>query len=147
MEEQTALPKVIEWKQRDIPHCTEIENELAFPGSGGAPVRVRMFMRKIDLGDSYMVFNHLSRNSEAAQTFIVTGTKGEVEGDYREDQVENVFLLADGTVLRTGPQTVKVLLNAPYAGLSPEEILQQFGKDHPVLSCPMRSSTDDARQP
>ena len=117
MEEQTSLPKVVEWKQRDIPHGTEIESEVTFPGSGGAPVRVRMFMRKIDLGDSYVVFTHLCRNSEAAQTFILTGTKGEVEGDRRTDQVENVILRADGTVLRAAPQTVKVRLNDPYAGL------------------------------
>jgi hypothetical protein len=70
---------------------------------------VRGFQREIDLGDSYVTLNHSIRGSQPAQTILVYGTKGEVDGDFRTDQTEMLVLRADGTVQRT-EQTVKTWL-------------------------------------
>lgn len=129
------LPRVIERKERDIPHGSEIELAVEFTRVDGRKTLVRTFSRKIDLGDSYVVICHSSRNSEAPLTQILSGTKGAVDGNFRSDQLETVTLLADGTVRRAGLQNVKVRLDNPYPGLSFDEALQRMGKDRPAGPC------------
>jgi hypothetical protein len=105
---------------------------------------VRNFSREIDLGDSYVTLNHWSRGSHPAQTVLVYGRKGEVDGDFRTDETEMLVLRADGTVQRT-EQTVKTWMkyeairdrlrdkyrSGMAAGLSPDEIFQKIRACHP----------------
>jgi hypothetical protein len=97
------------------------------------------FLREVDLDDSYVTLTHSARGSEPAQTILVCGRKGEVEGDFRTDETEMLVLRADGTLQRT-EQTVKTWLkydtirdglreryrSGMRAGQTPDEIYQQI---------------------
>ena len=96
---------------------------------------VHNFLRQIDLGDSYVTLTHSSRGSEPAQTILICGKKGEIDGDFRTDKTEMLVLEADGTVRRT-EQTVKTWpkydamidsVREKYrSGLSPGEIFRNI---------------------
>jgi hypothetical protein len=132
---QTALPHIVNLTSRDIPNGYELETAVEYPREDGSTLLVRSFYREIDLGDSYITLNHSTRGFEPAQTILVCGKKGEVDGDFRTDQTEMLILQIDGTVQRT-EQTVKTWLkydairdrmrekyrSGMAAGLSPDEI-------------------------
>lgn len=140
----TTAPRILDLASRDIPHGYELETAVEFPREDGSKMLVRNFSREIDLGDSYMTLNHWSRGAEPAQTVLVFGRKGEVDGDFRTDETEMLVLRADGSVQRT-EQTVKTWIkydairdqlrekyrNGLKAGLSPDEIFQQIRTSHP----------------
>jgi hypothetical protein len=94
---------------RDVPHGYELESSVELPLKNGVKMVVRSFLRQIDLGDSYVTLTHSSRGLEPAQTILICGKKGEIDGDFRTDQTEMLVLQSDGTVLRT-EQTVKTWL-------------------------------------
>ena len=128
-------PHIVNLASRDIPNGYELETAVEYPREDGSTLLVRSFYREIDLGDSYITLNHSTRGFEPAQTILVCGKKGEVEGDFRTDQTEMLILQIDGTVQRT-EQTVKTWLkydairdrmrekyrSGMAAGLSPDEI-------------------------
>jgi hypothetical protein len=137
-------PRIVDLASRDIPHGHELETAVEYPRADGSRTLVRNFSREIDLGDSYVTLNHWSRGAEPAQTVLVFGRKGEVDGDFRTDETEMLVLRADGTVQRT-EQTVKTWMkydairdglreryrSGMAAGLSPDEIFQQIRASHP----------------
>jgi hypothetical protein len=139
MDHPETLLRLIELKDRDIPHGYELETTIEQTRSDGSKAIVRQFFRELDFGDSYVTVHHLSRDAEAAQTFIVSGRKGEVAGDFRTDTTEMLTLRADGTVHRSA-QTVKTWIqheairerlretyrNGLKAGLSPDEVYQKL---------------------
>jgi len=139
MENPATRPRIIDLKSREVPHVYELETSVEYTRQDGSQTLVRHFMREVDFGDSYLTLNHWSRNSEAAQTVIVSGTKGEVAGDFRTDRTEMLILEADGSVRRS-EQTVKTSLryeavrgelrerhrNEMKSGLSPDEIYRKF---------------------
>jgi hypothetical protein len=110
-------PRVIDLQDRDIPHGYEFESVIEYPGAPGV---TRHFWRELDFGESYMTLYHVSRNFGPAQTMIVSGFKGEIDGDFRTDRTEMLVLRPDGTVRRT-QQTVKTWLK--YEGI--RETLRQ----------------------
>jgi hypothetical protein len=128
-------PHIVNLASRDIPNGYELETAVEYPREDGSTLLVRSFHREIDLGDSYITLNHSTRGFEPAQTILVCGKKGEVDGDFRTDQTEMLILQIDGTVQRT-EQTVKTWLkydairdrlrekyrSGMAAGLSPDEI-------------------------
>ena len=128
-------PHIVNLASRDIPNGYELETAVEYPREDGSTLLVRSFYREIDLGDSYITLNHSTRGFEPAQTILVCGKKGEVDGDFRTDQTEMLILQIDGTVQRT-EQTVKTWLkydairdrlrekyrSGMAAGLSPDEI-------------------------
>ena len=128
-------PHIVNLASRDIPNGYELETAVEYPREDGSTLLVRSFYREIDLGDSYITLNHSTRGFEPAQTILVCGKKGEVDGDFRTDQTEMLVLQIDGTVQRT-EQTVKTWLkydairdglrekyrSGMAAGLSPDEI-------------------------
>jgi hypothetical protein len=140
----TAAPRIVDLASRDIPHGYELETVVEYPREDGSRMLVRNFSREIDLGDSYVTLNHWSRGMEPAQTVLVYGRKGEVDGDFRTDETEMLVLRADGTVERT-EQTVKTWMKydairdrmrdkyrgGMAAGLSPDEIFQRIRASHP----------------
>jgi hypothetical protein len=140
----TAAPRIVDLASRDIPHGYELEAVVEYPREDGSRMLVRNFSREIDLGDSYVTLNHWSRGMEPAQTVLVYGRKGEVDGDFRTDETEMLVLRADGTVERT-EQTVKTWMKydairdrmrdkyrgGMAAGLSPDEIFQRIRASHP----------------
>lgn len=103
-------PRIVDLASRDIPHGYELESAVELPREGGDTMLVRYFSRELDFGDSYLTLNHWSRGAEPAQTVIIFGKKGEVEGDFRTDETEMLHLRADGSVHRT-EQTVKTSLH------------------------------------
>jgi hypothetical protein len=131
----TAAPRLLDMACRDIPHGYELESSMEMPYENGTTVLVRSFYRQMDLGDSYVTLSHSSRGSAPAQTILVCGKKGEVDGDFRTDETEMLVLEADGTVRRT-EQTVKTWLKHDAMmerirekfrlGLSPDEIFQRI---------------------
>jgi len=128
-------PRILNLASRDVPGGYELETEVEYPLEDGRVRQVRGFCREIDLGDSYVILNHWSRGGEPAQTVLIFGKKGEVDGDYRTYETEMLLLQIDGTVRRT-EQTVKTYLkwdairaglrekyrNGMQAGLTPDEI-------------------------
>jgi hypothetical protein len=139
MSEPTMSPRIVDLVSRDIPHGYELETVVEYPRDDGSRMLVRGFLREVDLGDSYVTLTHSSRGSEPAQTILVCGRKGDIDGDFRTDETEMLVLRADGTVQRT-EQTVKTWLkydairvglrekyrNGMQAGLTPDDIFQQI---------------------
>jgi hypothetical protein len=131
----TNSPRLVDLACRDIPHGYELESSVEFASGDGSTTLVRSFFREIDMGDSYMALSHTSRGSAPAQTILVCGKKGEVDGDFRTDETEMLVLRADGGIQRT-EQTVKTWLkHQPIvdrmrekfrSGLSAEEIMRQI---------------------
>jgi hypothetical protein len=135
----TIVPRIVDLASRDIPHGYELETAVEYPREDGSKMLVRNFCRELDLGDSYVTLNHWSRGAEPAQTVLVFGRKGEVDGEFRTDETEMLVLRADGTVQCT-EQTVKTWMkydairdrlrdryrSGMQAGLSPDEIFQQI---------------------
>jgi hypothetical protein len=138
------LPHIVSLASRDVPGGFELETVVELPREGGETILVRNFSREIDLGDSYVTLTHCSRGWQPAETILIFGKKGEVDGDFRTDETEMLVLQIDGTVRRT-EQTVKTYLKwdtirerlrAKYregmaAGLTPDEIHHRIqGDDH-----------------
>jgi hypothetical protein len=135
----TTVPRIVDLVSRDIPHGYELETVVEYPRDDGSKMLVRGFLREVDLGDSYVTLTHSARGSDPAQTILVCGRKGEVDGDFRTDETEMLVLRADGTIHRT-EQTVKTWLkydairdrlrekyrSGMQAGLSPDEVHQQI---------------------
>jgi hypothetical protein len=140
----TTVPRIVDLTSRDIPHGYELATAVEYPREDGSRMLVRNFSREIDLGDSYLTLNHWSRGTEPAQTVLVFGRKGEVDGDFRTDETEMLVFRTDGTVQRT-EQTVKTWMKCDAirermrdryrsgmaAGLSPDEIFQRLRALHP----------------
>ena len=96
----SAAPKLTDLRIRDIPHGLEAESATEFIGEDGRKRRMRSFVRKVDWGDSYTVFNHFAMDGQPPRTMITSGRKGQIEGDWRRDVIEVVELLADGSVTK-----------------------------------------------
>lgn len=139
----SPTPHIVSLASRDVPGGYELETSVELPRNGETTL-VRSFYREIDLGDSYLTLNHTSRGSQPAQTVLIFGRKGEIDGEFRTDETEMLVLESDGTVRRT-EQTVKTYLKwdairerlrAQYreglaAGLTPDEIYRRIqGDDH-----------------
>lgn len=114
MSEPAVRPRIVDLISRDIPHGYELETAVEYPREDGSTMLVRGFCREVDLGDSYVTLNHTSRGSEPAQTILVFGRKGEIDGDFRNDETDMLVLRPDGSVHRT-EQAVKTWLK--YDGL------------------------------
>ena len=137
MVDSNGMTRIIDMQWRDIPRGFECESAFEMTRADGSKTLVREFWRQIDLGDSYVTLRHAARDSQPAQTFLVTGKKGEIEGDFRTDVTEMLTFGADGSVRRT-EQTVKTWLKGDEirdkartwyregreAGLTADEIFQ-----------------------
>jgi hypothetical protein len=144
LERTRVEPRIVDLASRDIPHGYETETVVEYPGKDGSRMLVRGFHREIDLGDSYVTLNHSTRGSQPAQTILVYGKKGEIDGDFRTDETEMLVLRTDGTVQRT-EQTVKTWLKydairdslrdryrrGMAAGQTPDEIHRQIRASQP----------------
>jgi len=148
MSEPAVLPRIVDLKSRDIPHGYELETAVEYPThADGSTMMVRYFYREVDLGDSYFMLRHSTRGSEPAQTMLVCGKKGQIDGDFRTDETEMLVLRPDGTVRRT-EQTVKTWLkydglrdrmreryrSGMQAGQTPDQIYQQIAEEGTLQS-------------
>ena len=125
-------PKILNWQVRDIPHGMEVEGAIEFTRDDGGRRQIRSFVRKVDWGDSYTVFNHIAVEAQPAQTMIISAQKGEVEGNWRRDTFEIVELLPDGSTRRHPPQAVPVWTGTPFSeGLSAEELFARMRTNAP----------------
>ena len=127
---EPSPPRLLNLRLRDIPHGMEAESAIEFTGEDGSKKQMRSFVRKVDWGDSYTLFNHFALDAQPARTMITSGQKGEIEGDWRRDVIEVVELLADGTARRFAPQTVPVWTRNPfYEGTSTQDMFARMQKD------------------
>jgi hypothetical protein len=125
----SAAPKLTDLKIRDISHGLETESSTEFIGEDGIKRRMRSFVRKVDWGDSYTVFNHIAVDGQPPRTMITSGRKGQVEGDWRRDVIEVVELLADGSARSHPPQIVPVWLRNPfYEATSKQDMFDRLRK-------------------
>lgn len=138
MEEQLALSQVVGVERREVPHGYEMETVMEYSRSDGSKTTVRRFFREVDFGDTYVNLQHLTRGSEPAQTIIVSGTKGEVDGAFRTDRTEMLVLHADGTVSRS-EQIVKTWVTA-------EPIREKLLEDYRRALASGQSTTDYYRE-
>lgn len=136
-------PRIVELNSHDVPHGYELNSSVEYPREDGGNLVVRHFCRELDFGDSYITLNHWSRGSQPAQTVLIFGKKGAVEGDFRADETEMLLLRPDGSVQRTR-QTVKTSLqfdsiraglrekyrSGMAAGLTPDEIHREIRASH-----------------
>lgn len=132
-------PRILSMSSRDVPGGYELESAVEFPREDGSSMLVRNFSREINLGDSYVQLRHWSRGDAPAETVLVFGKKGEMDGEFRTDETEMLVLRPDGSVQHT-EQTVKTslrydairdLLREKYragmaAGLAPDQIHRQI---------------------
>ena len=124
-----AAPKLTDLRIRDISHGLETESATEFIGEDGIKRRMRSFVRKVDWGDFYTVFNHVAVDGQPPRTMITSGRKGQIEGDWRRDVIEVVELLADGSARSYPPQTVPVWLRNPfYEATSKQDMLDRLRK-------------------
>ncbi len=115
--------KVVDLQLRDIPQGMEGEVAVEQTCADGSKNLVRTFVRKVDWGEFYTVLQHVGSDAQGTRTMIVSGKKGEVEGDWRRDLVEMIELLPDGGVRRHAAQTVPVWVRNPfYESHSTEEV-------------------------
>jgi hypothetical protein len=147
MSDPEVVPRIVNLASRDIPHGYELETAVEYPRGDGSTMLVRAFCREVDLGDSYVTLNHNTRGSEPAQTILVFGRKGKVDGDFRTDETEMLVLRPDGSVHRT-EQTVKTWLKydglrdrlrdryrtGMQAGQTPDQIRQQIEEEGTLQS-------------
>jgi hypothetical protein len=147
MSEPIVLPRIVNLASRDIPHGYELETAVEYPREDGSKMLVRGFCREMDLGDSYVTLSHATRGSEPAQTILVFGRKGQVDGDFRTDETEMLVLRPDGSVHRT-EQTVRTWLkydglgdrlreryrSGMQAGQTPDQIRQQIEEEGTLQS-------------
>jgi hypothetical protein len=125
----SAAPKLTDLKIRDISHGLETESATEFIGEDGIKRRMRSFVRKVDWGDSYTVFNHVAIDGQPPRTMITWGRKGQIDGDWRRDVIEVVELLADGSAHSYPPQSVPVWLRNPfYEATSKKDMLDRLRK-------------------
>ena len=123
----SEAPQITDLKIRDIPHGLESESATEFIGEDGSKRRMRSFVRKVDWGDTYTVFNHFAMDGQPPRTMITSGRKGQIEGDWRRDVIEVVELLADGSARSYPPQTVPVWLRNPlYEATSKKDLLARL---------------------
>ncbi len=132
---KTNSPRLVDLSCRDVPHGYELESSVEFARGDGGRRLVRYFCREIDLSDSYLTLRHTSRGSAPAETILVCGRKGDVDGDFRTDETEMLVLRTDGTIQRT-EQTVKTWLKYQpmvdrmrdkfRSGLSAEDVMRQI---------------------
>lgn len=119
--------KVVDLQMRDIPQGMEVEVAVEQTRSDGSKNLVRTFVRKVDWGEFYTILQHVGSDAQGTRTMIVSGKKGEVEGDWRRDLVEMIELLPDGGVRRHAAQTVPVSMRNPfYESHSTEEVRQRM---------------------
>jgi len=64
----SAAPQLTDLRIRDIPHGLESESGMEFTGEDGSKRRMRSFVRKVDWGDSYAVFNHFALDGQPSRT-------------------------------------------------------------------------------
>ncbi len=106
--------KILDLQMRDIPQGMEVETAVEMTRANGSKNLVRTFVRKVDWGDFYTVLQHIGSDAQGTCTMIVSGKKGEVEGDWRRDVVEMIELLPDGGVRRHAAQTIPVWVRNPF---------------------------------
>ena len=136
MSEDSAPPmRIIDLQWREIANGYECEAVFEMTKSDGSKTLRREFWHQVDLGDCYVTVRHASRDSGPAETSLVIGKKGDVEGEFRNDRTEMLVLQPNGNVRRT-EQTVKSSLKADAirekvagwyregtaAGLTPDQI-------------------------
>jgi hypothetical protein len=143
MNDAATSVRILDLQDRDIPHGYEFEATIEQTRLDGGKSIVRQFCRELDFGGAYLTVSHMSRDSDPARTWIVSGTKGEVAGDFRTDRTEMLALCADGTVHRS-EQTVKTWLKyegirerlreayrgGKEAGLSADQVCQRLRSRH-----------------
>jgi hypothetical protein len=134
---ESAPPRLLGLQLRDIPHGMEASATVEYTCEDGTRSHASSFVRKVDWGDSYTVFNHFSWDGQPPRTMIMSAEKGEIEGDWRKDTIEVVELLADGTGRSFPPQTVPVWLRNPfYEGTSTKDVFARMQND-PIWSAPL----------
>jgi len=120
--------RLIDLQTRDIPHGMEVETAIEYTRADGSRSFMRQFVRKIDLGDSYVMFHHMARGASPATTMIVSGKKGHIDGDFRHDEIELVTLHPDGTAHRLPAITTPVWIKNPFEGVPSDQMLDRMTK-------------------
>jgi len=118
--------RLIDLQTHDIPHGMDVETAMEFTRADGSRSLQRAFARKIDLGDSYVVFTHMASGTSPATTMIVSGKKGQIEGDFRHDEIELVMMQPDGTARRLPTITSPVYIKSPFEGVPPDQMLDRM---------------------
>jgi hypothetical protein len=122
--------EVLESTERDLPDGKEVEQVLEYSGANGKKDQVRIFLRRVDAPNSYVVFLHKTSSLQKdSNTIVQQGKKGQVDGNVRNDEIQTTIITQNGMVRRLPAQAVKVRLDRPYESLSPNEKLQQLMKD------------------
>ena len=129
--------RIIDLQWRDTPNGFECEAVFEMTRPDDTKTLRREFWRQVDLGDSYVTVRHATRDSAPAETSLVFGKKGEIEGEFRTDRTEMLVLQPNGSVRHT-EQTVKTWLkgdamrekmagwyrDGAAAGLTPDQIVR-----------------------
>lgn len=124
---------------------SETVASLSFEGDNGVTANSRSFLKKVDAGATYYAFLHTVLNwfkpgetapaATAVYAVFYTGTKGEVNGAFRADQIQATYLTTTGTIATFPVQTVKVRIDTPpVVSVPTQEQLDNFMNSIPCCS-------------
>jgi hypothetical protein len=142
--QKVPLTRPIKVKVLDTKETTDgdrLESSALFDlqGENGAVHHVTGYSLKIERADSYDTTLILRTDKYAAagdsnpldsdlRVIIVTGEKGQVDGDTRTDEIQTTVFGPQG-VMKSPPQTIKKSLVDPYAGMDVHEKAQAIIND------------------
>lgn len=132
--------KVLEWEESTLPYGSELRAVTERLENDGTRKIVKQYSQKIEIGDNYIIINHISLDGGTPQTFIVAGTKGpEVGGEWRIDEVQLTYLKPNGDVTRVPRQTTRVRLGTPAEKeKGNRELFEEALARRPNANCPLR---------
>jgi len=124
---ETKLTKLDTTPRRD---GDEFYTEFVTTDSAGRSDVLRSFAKIVRSKDAYTVIHRSSPTALLpGYTAIISATKGDIDGDRRVDTVLITILFEDGTVYHHPEQQVRVRITNPYAGMTTEQMVQEFEKD------------------
>jgi hypothetical protein len=118
------LIKVVDWDPVDFPDGQEIAWSFQIKEQV-----IRGYMRRVNAEKTYVLFHRIAFKDKTLSA-VLNATKGEAsQGEYRLDNIQITRLEPDGTAVRQQPSVVRVLPDSLYAGLTPQETVDQFLRD------------------
>jgi hypothetical protein len=131
----------IENIHNDLPDGNETYMIFSVVGSNNVAAVNKVYSRRIDTASSYVVFTTCTVSWHAAgsplsestpwvstHSTIVTGQKGDVNGNVRNDRIKMTTIYGDGEMRQSDEMSVPVILHVPddLANMSFQERLNYF---------------------
>ena len=126
--------RVLQSESAGVPPRQQYYTEGEMVGSNDVKLVTKVYVKRTDMEDSYdiatLIAIQVYRAATDSQpmktvtyTSLVTGVKGQIEGDHRMDTITTTSSSSNG-IWSDGPRQAKVLLKDPTAGMTDQERLE-----------------------